>query len=1040
MLPRTIRIGAPLVALGLLLWASCKKAPPGGGGDGSDAGPPPSGRCEIDLDLSASGRGAAARLIATPDDLIGGEAATGQLGDFLLVNDKVRVIIEKVDRHVAPLPFGGTIVDADVVRGPGLAGQDSFGEMGPFYQLGRTVEATQVEVLRDGSDGGPAVVAATGRDALDDYFNVNSVIASFTGGAITLALDTEAEVPLLATTYYVLSPGERRVELVTALCNQGEKPLLLPVGDLLDTGGDVAVFNPFAKAGGFGVSYSEIADTPDFALVGSEVAYAYLPPTVQNQSLFVAGVVGTLLGSSGVTDWLSVEGRKTGALKIPGRGAASYRRSLVIARSLSELRDEVLTARGGPLRRLSGTVTRGGAPVVGAKVAAVRPVTYRYSTADGTERAESRTVTESVFTTGPDGAYGGLLPPGDYSVWSVAPDARPTPEAALSLGAADVRKDLALDAPAVVTVSVRDAGKGLPMPAKVAFLCPGSCPERNRLFRIGEPQIQGLPPDVARIVYSDARGEVTLRLPAGDYDVLVSRGPEWSTWPDGYPAQRGERVSLVAGANPPLRATLNHVVDTTGWMSGDFHVHGINSPDSPVPHVARVQSFLGEGVDILVSTDHDFVTDYAPTIARLDALSAPGAPKASDLLATFTGVELTTFDYGHFNSFPITAKPEDRNGGALDWANGTGPSLTPKELMAGLKALPGPAGAPRVVQLNHPRGGSHLNRIKVDTRTFISHEDPARYRLPPRAPDARGDTGLFDRGFTAIELLNNFNQDDVHAVMNDWFTFMARGFLVTGTAVSDTHSRLSFSGGYGRSYCRVGVDRPQDLTPSALALAVNSRRVVGTLGPFVTLEAVNASGQKAQVGETLATSGKAITLSVTVQAPTWMTWDRIEVHTYRPGTEASNGESNFSWPKDGADGLPTLLKDAGLAVAVDLAAEPRVKGADGGLGTVVRRVFTATPAADTFYVAMVRRPKSTAPLAPLVVPNKPVGLLAFTNAVLVDVDGGGYDKFPMDVSPPASEREGEKPEVRREPLPKSLKAVLEGALRETNHGLAAGEE
>src|SRR5690606_35770552 len=115
-----------------------------------------------------------------------------------------------------------------------------------------------------------------------------------------------------------------------------------------------------------------------------------------------------------------------------------------------------------------------------------------------------------------------------------------------------------------------------------------------------------LPTGVQEIRFVPPSGTLTIDLPAGQYHVLVSRGPEYSIHPNTYPSVPGTAVDLRTG-DRVLDATLVKVVDTTGWLSADFHVHAINSPDSRINNLHRVLNFAGEGVDILVATDHDVV-------------------------------------------------------------------------------------------------------------------------------------------------------------------------------------------------------------------------------------------------------------------------------------------------------------------------------------------------------------------------------------------------------------------------------------------------
>ena len=51
--------------------------------------------------------------VTDQNDLIGGPLAHGQIGDFLIENDKVRYIITGAHHSWGPGLFGGTVVDAD---------------------------------------------------------------------------------------------------------------------------------------------------------------------------------------------------------------------------------------------------------------------------------------------------------------------------------------------------------------------------------------------------------------------------------------------------------------------------------------------------------------------------------------------------------------------------------------------------------------------------------------------------------------------------------------------------------------------------------------------------------------------------------------------------------------------------------------------------------------------------------------------------------------------------------------------------------------
>ena len=114
-----------------------------------------------------------AQRIGALDEAIGGPHAIGRIGDFLLENDQIRLVI--ADTGVDPrdpgkstlgrvnTTFGGTLVDADLRRvgGDRARGNDQLAELLPGFVFA-VINPTSVAVTRDGNDGGPAEVTVTG--------------------------------------------------------------------------------------------------------------------------------------------------------------------------------------------------------------------------------------------------------------------------------------------------------------------------------------------------------------------------------------------------------------------------------------------------------------------------------------------------------------------------------------------------------------------------------------------------------------------------------------------------------------------------------------------------------------------------------------------------------------------------------------------------------------------------------------------------------------------------------------------------------------
>src|SRR5690554_284269 len=111
---------------------------------------------------------ASAKRITSHDELIGGPTALGEVGDFLLMNDKIKVVVEDVGFASGSGLFGGSLIDADRIhQSPdhdqvGGSGKDTFGEFFPAFFL-EMVDPEEVVVLNDGSDGEAAIVEVRGR-------------------------------------------------------------------------------------------------------------------------------------------------------------------------------------------------------------------------------------------------------------------------------------------------------------------------------------------------------------------------------------------------------------------------------------------------------------------------------------------------------------------------------------------------------------------------------------------------------------------------------------------------------------------------------------------------------------------------------------------------------------------------------------------------------------------------------------------------------------------------------------------------------------
>jgi hypothetical protein len=295
-------------------------------------------------------------------------------------------------------------------------------------------------------------------------------------------------------------------------------------------------------------------------------------------------------------------------------------------------------------------------------------------------------------------------------------------------------------------------------------------------------------------------GEASRPLPPGTYRVLVDHGFEHTAFDQVVTIEEGKARALVI--------TLTRVVDTTGWLAADLHLHALPSSDAPQPLEDRVRALAAAGVEVGVATDHNEVTDYAPAIAALGL---------GDHVRGVVGDEITTdaVAFGHFNVFPLEA-----GSAPLAW-EGT----SPRRLFAEARER-APLFAEGLVQVNHPR---MADIGYFDLARFDRDDVPG---FAARAPEA-------SLAFDALEV---YNGDDyvslarVEHVLRDWYALLDAGRFVTATGNSDSHKLTFHEVGVPRTYVRAGTDKPRELDLRAFVRALREGRAVVSGGPFVTLD------------------------------------------------------------------------------------------------------------------------------------------------------------------------------------------------------------
>jgi hypothetical protein len=999
----------------------------------------------IEYGQGANGGAALAKQIVNAADCVKGPLSRCRVNDYLLQNDKIRVVVQDIQRNMFGVgQFGGQIIDADLNRGNPALERDNFEEFATAINIENVAHYTTLTVINDGSDGQAAVLRATGVDDLIDFINPSSTVASL-GFSLPAAVD-DKDLPVEIQTDYILEPGANVVRIQTTVVNLGATPYSIYLGEYLNGSGQLYLFQP---VNGFGSPLvvspcpTTAANPCNFVAYaghkgGSGVSYGYVHEVAGSSTFSTSGVTVSLLGRNVA---LALVGAAPQNFPLAATGnpgdSVTIDRWFVIGdgsvASITDTRNRVQTIATGTV---SGNVTVGGSPAAGAQVAIL-------GSTDPSEMpgsTQKNVVTQAL--TDPAGNYSVTLAPGTYTV-EAALDGTPyegggsTPVGHLVNVAAygSTVANIALPATGAIRVFVTDENN-VPIPGKASIVGFDPSPDpknaqtvviintTTNVFSNRGPD--GAPFGLTDTLFVDTSGDSgVVALEPGTYQVVVSRGPEFTV--------AKQNVTVTAGLTSVVNTQIARITDSTGFVGSDFHVHSIESPDSQVARRDRVVTMLADGVDFFASTDHDIRTTYAPDIAAVAGASA--------LLATAPGEEITSFDYGHWNAWPMSIDPLQVNGGAVDFG-GAAPdgqdfpvylsySLTPAQVIAAAHADPG---ASNTVQVNHIHsffgldGGSGL-AIDTGATPPQSAVSATARRLDPAVTNYFPLDGGGDATFDALEVWIGDDRPQVYTNFlgqnaGDWFNLLNQGYRKTGIADSDTHDRVSGGSGFPRSYVASPTDAPSGLGAIADTLSqnVNDGRVFGSNGPIVRVRVIaDSTVQEGRLDlgypTQISTTNGEVDVQVDIQSPDWAEFDTVEYYVNSTTTCSKSTKQSGAGPvvvkryaitPDYVQTAPTDFTVSTDEVIpgftrFEASTSLTISGLTQDVWIVVMVKGSDGVSKPLFPVASSSLKKATnLTLADLTDGNlgeDGVTALAFTNPIYVDVDGGGWTPPGVQVVP-----------------------------------------
>jgi hypothetical protein len=614
--------------------------------------------------------------------------------------------------------------------------------------------------------------------------------------------------------------------------------------------------------------------------------------------------------------------------------------------------------------------------------------------------------------TATDGTFGGVvLPIGDYElkISSYERDDEVVSPVTVSASTDTPATIPPMSARGLVTFTVREKKVGMPfLPAKLVFKGVTPTPDprfhRDVAALLGSSDVmhetfggtQGGPAGHAagqgNVVYT-ATGQGSIQVRPGTYDVYAARGMEYNV--------QLRQIVVTAGGSTPVDFLLKRSVKTKGAMSFDSHIHSGRSFDSSTPLRDRVASFAGEGIEVMISTDHDKNVDYAPVISAFSLGPRMTSIIGDELTGSVPNPPAFPQSYGHINAWPVVVDPTAPRDGAIEED-----FVAPNWIFKNLRDV----GA-QVIQYNHPRAGlsgitsiGYFNNIgcgrcandidmtcTVDTDcpaspaprdcTCVGYQPDRPITMTPN--DILQDDGVLGPGTTAnpdgldnlsfdvMEILNGAKNSDFPSyriVRRDWLSLLNQGIIRPGTGVSDSHRVTVEHAGWARTYAFGVGDDPTVLNVNTLNTAIKGGNTVMAAGPYIEFSVITSAG-KSGLGQLASAPDGNVRLKIKVRSAAWIPVEEVRI-----------------------------LANGFQIAAFDGTTRPKVKATptdfqSPGRTSRFRTTFRTTVSQDTYFIveAGAKLPPSvnTQPTSPPIVNiiEPDIVPLAITNPIYIDRDG-----------------------------------------------------
>ena len=378
---------------------------------------------------------------------------------------------------------------------------------------------------------------------------------------------------------------------------------------------------------------------------------------------------------------------------------------------------------------------------------------------------------------------------------------------------------------------------GLPIACKITFYGTGDTKDPD--FGPKQAAVRALN------LYYALDGTFRQELTPGTYELIFSHGPEHDVVV--------KAINIKAGQTTNLEIQLDHVVDTSGWVSTDYHTHSSPSGDNTSVQIGRVITLICEQIDYAPCTEHQRISSYTPLLQALGV---------EHLMGTSTGMELTgrELPVNHQNAFPLKHVPRTQDGG--------GPTIEDDPVRQIAKLAAWNDNAYKLIQEDHPTLMQIYQDRDRDDKPDGGFRDMFQYMDVMEVHPLQS---IFDVPESPKPT------SDKTPVMFHWMQLLNLGYRIPGVVNSDSHYN-EHGVGYIRNYVKSPTDNPGRIRTKNIVKASKSGNVVMTNGPFMEVKVHNGiRGQAVLPGDDILSKNATVYVNVRVQCPNWIDVNRVQL-------------------------------------------------------------------------------------------------------------------------------------------------------------------